>query len=123
MNIGPAFLGVPKAVSGMLSAEGKDIASIMVVAFGLLDSEFLEFQTLEHMMRNNTRNENTKPQIKMKQETKYGRTVSFGKTALTSYDLQQEPMDAKKASNLGANCGEDSEQEANSTSMVQNKMK
>lgn len=26
VNIGPAFLGVPKAVSNLLSAEGKDIA-------------------------------------------------------------------------------------------------
>ncbi|KAI3520575.1 hypothetical protein L1887_10025 [Cichorium endivia] len=152
MNIGPAFLGVPKAVSGMLSAEGKDIASIRAVAPGLLDSEFLGLQTLEHMMRvgrtwdsvvsllpkggdtiwgdldsspedglcdfesksyfptnskeNNTRNDDTKPQIEMKQETKYGRIVSFGKTALTSYDLLQELMDVKRVSNSGANCGE-----------------
>ncbi|XP_059625281.1 putative phospholipid:diacylglycerol acyltransferase 2 [Cornus florida] len=51
MNIGPAFLGVPKAVSNMLSAEGKDVAYIRAMAPGLLDSEILGLQTLEHVMR------------------------------------------------------------------------
>ena len=34
MNIGPAFLGVPKAVSNIFSAEGKDVAFIRSV-FGI----------------------------------------------------------------------------------------
>lgn len=51
MNIGPTFLGVPKAFSTILSAEGKDIAFIRAMAFGLLDSKFLGLQTLEHVMR------------------------------------------------------------------------
>ncbi|KAL7604094.1 hypothetical protein Lser_V15G20121 [Lactuca serriola] len=34
MNIRPVFLGVPKAVSGMLSAEGKDIAFFRAMAPG-----------------------------------------------------------------------------------------
>ncbi|XP_051113394.1 putative phospholipid:diacylglycerol acyltransferase 2 [Andrographis paniculata] len=51
MNIGPAFLGVPKAVSNMLSAESKDVAFIRAMAPGLLDSEMLGLQTLEHVMR------------------------------------------------------------------------
>ncbi|KAI3779033.1 hypothetical protein L2E82_08472 [Cichorium intybus] len=54
---------------------------------------------------NNSRNEDTKPQIEMKQETKYGRIVLFGKTVHTRYDLLQELMDAKMASNSGANFG------------------
>ncbi|KAG7559114.1 Alpha/Beta hydrolase fold [Arabidopsis thaliana x Arabidopsis arenosa] len=51
VNIGPAFLGVPKAVSNLLSAEGKDIAFARSLAPGLLDSELLKLQTLEHLMR------------------------------------------------------------------------
>ena len=31
MNIGPAFLGVPKAVSNLFSAEAKDVANIRFV--------------------------------------------------------------------------------------------
>lgn len=31
MNIGPAFLGVPKAVSNIFSAEGKDVAFVRLV--------------------------------------------------------------------------------------------
>ncbi|KAB2606599.1 phospholipid:diacylglycerol acyltransferase 2 [Pyrus ussuriensis x Pyrus communis] len=51
MNIGPAFLGVPKAVSNIFSAEGKDVAYIRAMAPGVLDSEFLGLQTFEHVMR------------------------------------------------------------------------
>ncbi|XP_071734900.1 putative phospholipid:diacylglycerol acyltransferase 2 [Rutidosis leptorrhynchoides] len=51
MNIGPAFLGVPKTVSGLLSAECKDVAFIRAMAPGLLDSELWGLQTMEHMMR------------------------------------------------------------------------
>ncbi|KAJ4724968.1 Phospholipid:diacylglycerol acyltransferase 1 [Melia azedarach] len=51
MNIGPAFLGVPKAVGNMFSAEGKDVAYIRAMAPGVLDSEILGLQTLEHVMR------------------------------------------------------------------------
>ncbi|KAJ0084711.1 hypothetical protein Patl1_30520 [Pistacia atlantica] len=51
MNIGPAFLGVPKTVSNLFSAEGKDIAYLRAMAPGVLDSEILGLQTLEHVMR------------------------------------------------------------------------
>ncbi|KAI3450656.1 hypothetical protein Pfo_007321 [Paulownia fortunei] len=51
MNIGPAFLGVPKAVGNLLSAESKDVAFIRAVAPGLLDSEIFGLQALEHVMR------------------------------------------------------------------------
>ncbi|GJT99126.1 putative phospholipid:diacylglycerol acyltransferase 2 [Tanacetum coccineum] len=50
MNIGATFLGVPKAVSSLLSAEGKDVAFIRAMAPGLLDSEILGLQTMERMM-------------------------------------------------------------------------
>ncbi|KAH1033691.1 hypothetical protein J1N35_045865 [Gossypium stocksii] len=38
VNIGPSFLGVPKAVSNILSAEGKDVAYFRAMAPGVLDS-------------------------------------------------------------------------------------
>ncbi|KAK4483680.1 hypothetical protein RD792_010881 [Penstemon davidsonii] len=52
MNIGGPFLGVPKAVSGLFSAEAKDIAIARAVAPGVLDMDvFGFFQTLQHVMR------------------------------------------------------------------------
>ncbi|XP_060187103.1 phospholipid:diacylglycerol acyltransferase 1-like isoform X1 [Lycium barbarum] len=51
MNIGGPFLGVPKAVSGLFSAEAKDIAAARSMAPRFLDSEMFNFQTLQHVMR------------------------------------------------------------------------
>ncbi|WOL20187.1 hypothetical protein Cni_G28990 [Canna indica] len=51
MNIGGPFLGVPKAVAGLFSAEAKDVAVARALAPGVLDSDFLGFQTLRHVMR------------------------------------------------------------------------
>ncbi|PPR89413.1 hypothetical protein GOBAR_AA31272 [Gossypium barbadense] len=50
VNIGPSFLGVPKAVSNILSAEGKDVA-YFAMAPGVLDSGTLGLRALEHVMR------------------------------------------------------------------------
>ncbi|KAG9130004.1 hypothetical protein Leryth_026740 [Lithospermum erythrorhizon] len=51
MNIGGPFLGVPKAVSGLFSAEAKDIAVARAVAPGVLDKDLFRIQTLQHIMR------------------------------------------------------------------------
>ncbi|KAJ0981191.1 hypothetical protein J5N97_009446 [Dioscorea zingiberensis] len=51
MNIGGPFLGVPKAVTGLFSAEAKDVAVARAIAPGFLDSDFLGLQTLRHVMR------------------------------------------------------------------------
>ncbi|CAL9779099.1 unnamed protein product [Musa acuminata subsp. burmannicoides] len=51
MNIGGPFLGVPKAVSSLFSAEAKDVAVARAIAPGVLDSDFLGLQTLRHVMR------------------------------------------------------------------------
>ncbi|KAJ6897095.1 hypothetical protein NC651_023087 [Populus alba x Populus x berolinensis] len=51
MNIGPVFLGVPKTISNLFSAGAKDVASIRAMDPGVLDSEILGLQTLEHVMR------------------------------------------------------------------------
>ncbi|XP_072978471.1 phospholipid:diacylglycerol acyltransferase 1 [Typha angustifolia] len=51
LNIGGPFLGVPKAVAGLFSAEAKDVAVARAIAPGVLDSDFLGLQTLRHVMR------------------------------------------------------------------------
>nr|XP_010917136.1 phospholipid:diacylglycerol acyltransferase 1 [Elaeis guineensis] len=51
MNIGGPFLGVPKAVTGLFSAEAKDVAVARAIAPGVLDSDLLGLQTLRHVMR------------------------------------------------------------------------
>ncbi|KAH7547097.1 hypothetical protein FEM48_Zijuj01G0270900 [Ziziphus jujuba var. spinosa] len=51
MNIGGPFLGVPKAVSGLFSAEAKDIAVARAIAPGFLDNDLFRLQTLQHVMK------------------------------------------------------------------------
>ncbi|EEF41018.1 phospholipid:diacylglycerol acyltransferase 1 isoform X1 [Ricinus communis] len=51
MNIGGPFLGVPKAVAGLFSAEARDIAVARAIAPGFLDNDMFRLQTLQHMMR------------------------------------------------------------------------
>ncbi|XP_047317017.1 phospholipid:diacylglycerol acyltransferase 1-like [Impatiens glandulifera] len=51
VNIGGPFLGVPKAVSGLFSAEAKDIAVARAIAPGVLDKDLFGLQTLQHIMR------------------------------------------------------------------------
>ncbi|GAB2267756.1 Phospholipid:diacylglycerol acyltransferase 1 [Dionaea muscipula] len=51
MNIGGPFLGVPKAVSGLFSAEAKDIAVARAMAPSVLDKDVFGLQTLQHVMR------------------------------------------------------------------------
>ncbi|VFQ96463.1 unnamed protein product [Cuscuta campestris] len=51
MNIGGPFLGVPKAITGLFSAEAKDIAAARAMAPSFLDNDMFGFQTLQHVMR------------------------------------------------------------------------
>lgn len=51
MNIGGPFLGVPKAVAGLFSAEAKDIAVARSVAPAFLDKDVFGLQTLKHVMK------------------------------------------------------------------------
>ncbi|EXB29675.1 Phospholipid:diacylglycerol acyltransferase 1 [Morus notabilis] len=51
INIGGPFLGVPKAVAGLFSAEAKDIAVARAIAPGFLDNDRFRLQTLQHVMR------------------------------------------------------------------------
>ncbi|GAB2274667.1 Putative phospholipid:diacylglycerol acyltransferase 2 [Dionaea muscipula] len=51
MNIAPAFLGVPKTVSYMLSAEAKHVAFLRSVAPGVFDSEIVRLQNVMRMFR------------------------------------------------------------------------
>ncbi|KAK1360287.1 Lecithine cholesterol acyltransferase-like protein [Heracleum sosnowskyi] len=52
MNIGGPFLGVPKSVPGLLSAEVRDIAVARAVAPGILDKDLFRLQMmLQHVMK------------------------------------------------------------------------
>ncbi|XP_042484585.1 phospholipid:diacylglycerol acyltransferase 1-like [Macadamia integrifolia] len=51
MNIAGPFLGVPKAVAGLFSAEAKDVAVARAIAPGVLDKDVFGLQTLQHVMR------------------------------------------------------------------------
>ncbi|KAI9076243.1 hypothetical protein K1719_041816 [Acacia pycnantha] len=51
MNTGPPFLGVPKMVKTIFSAEGKEDAFVRVMASGILNSGNLGLQTLEHFIQ------------------------------------------------------------------------
>ncbi|OAY36448.1 phospholipid:diacylglycerol acyltransferase 1 isoform X1 [Manihot esculenta] len=51
MNIGGPFLGVPKAVAGLFSAEARDIAVARAIAPVFLDKDIFSLQTLQHVMR------------------------------------------------------------------------
>ncbi|XP_057455103.1 phospholipid:diacylglycerol acyltransferase 1-like [Lotus japonicus] len=51
VNIGGPFLGVPKAISGLFSAEARDIAVARAIAPGFLDNDVFRLQTLQHVMK------------------------------------------------------------------------
>ncbi|CAL5443774.1 unnamed protein product [Camellia sinensis] len=51
MNIAGPFLGVPKAVAGLFSAEARDIAVARAIAPGFLDNDLFRLQTLQHVMK------------------------------------------------------------------------
>ncbi|XP_027348469.1 putative phospholipid:diacylglycerol acyltransferase 2 [Abrus precatorius] len=51
MNISPAFLGVPEAVSNMFLTEANDATFVRTVASGILKLYYLGRQTLEHVMQ------------------------------------------------------------------------
>ncbi|XP_022721562.1 phospholipid:diacylglycerol acyltransferase 1-like [Durio zibethinus] len=51
VNIGGPFLGVPKAIAGLFSAEARDIAVARAIAPGFLDNDIFHLQTLQHVMR------------------------------------------------------------------------
>ncbi|CAA6664245.1 unnamed protein product [Spirodela intermedia] len=132
MNIGGPFLGVPKAVAGLFSAEAKDVAFARAIAPGVLDSDLLGLQTLQHVMRMTRTWDSTMSMIQ-KGETRsgkpkhndsqvaedvkaekvvppldhsnYGRLVSFGKdvsVAPPSTIERIEFRDAIKGNNFAA---------------------
>ncbi|TKY64292.1 Phospholipid:diacylglycerol acyltransferase 1 [Spatholobus suberectus] len=51
VNIGGPFLGVPKAIAGLFSAEARDIAVARTIAPGFLDNDLFRLQTLQHVMK------------------------------------------------------------------------
>ncbi|XP_044497490.1 phospholipid:diacylglycerol acyltransferase 1-like isoform X1 [Mangifera indica] len=51
MNIGGPFLGVPKSIAGLLSAEAKDIAVARAITPSFLDHDLFHLQTLQRVMQ------------------------------------------------------------------------
>ncbi|KAJ7947919.1 Phospholipid:diacylglycerol acyltransferase 1 [Quillaja saponaria] len=97
MNIGPAFLGVPKAVSNIFSAEGKDVGFYRSMAPGVLDFDYLGLKTLEHIMRV-CRTWDSIISLLPK-----GRIISFGKPASPLPSSMFPTLDSKEIS-----CGSNS---------------
>ncbi|KAG6665075.1 phospholipid:diacylglycerol acyltransferase 1-like isoform X2 [Carya illinoinensis] len=72
MNIGGPFLGVPKAVAGLFSAEAKDIAAARAIAPGFLDNDMFRRQTLLHVMKMSRTWDSTMSMIPKGGETIWG---------------------------------------------------
>ncbi|KAL9370526.1 hypothetical protein Peur_035666 [Populus x canadensis] len=110
MNIGPVFLGVPKTISNLFSAETKDVASIRAMDPGVLNSEILGLQTLEHVMRkrysqasvgdNDTNGSDVKMGFRVKESDKYGRIISFGKETLQLSSSRLPSVDTKASTGI-----------------------
>ncbi|XP_018839708.1 phospholipid:diacylglycerol acyltransferase 1 isoform X2 [Juglans regia] len=72
MNIGGPFLGVPKAVAGLFSAEAKDVAAARAIAPGFLDNDMFRRQTLQHVMKMSRTWDSTMSMIPKGGETIWG---------------------------------------------------
>ncbi|KAI3512519.1 hypothetical protein L1887_19835 [Cichorium endivia] len=72
MNIGGPLLGAPKALSGLFSAEAKDVAFARGIAPGVLDSDLFQLQTLQHIMRMSRTWDSTMSMIPKGGETIWG---------------------------------------------------
>ncbi|KAI3763391.1 hypothetical protein L1987_53848 [Smallanthus sonchifolius] len=72
MNIGGPLLGAPKALAGLFSAEGKDIAFARGIAPGVLDADVFHLQTLQHIMRMSRTWDSTMSMIPKGGETIWG---------------------------------------------------
>ncbi|KAJ8756213.1 hypothetical protein K2173_024760 [Erythroxylum novogranatense] len=72
MNIGGPFLGVPKAVAGLFSAEARDIAVARAIAPGFLDNDIFRLQTLQHVMKMSRTWDSTMSMIPRGGETIWG---------------------------------------------------
>ncbi|WCJ39462.1 phospholipid:diacylglycerol acyltransferase [Euphorbia peplus] len=72
MNIGGPFLGVPKAIAGLFSAEAKDIAVARAIAPSFLDNDIFRLQTLQHVMKMSRTWDSTMSMIPRGGETIWG---------------------------------------------------
>ncbi|KAF8401055.1 hypothetical protein HHK36_014358 [Tetracentron sinense] len=88
MNIGGPFLGVPKAVSGLFSAEAKDIAVARAIAPGVLDSDVFRLQTLQHVMKMTRTWDSTMSMIPKGGDTIWG---GFDWSPEESYECNPKP--------------------------------
>eukprot|EP00258_Populus_trichocarpa_P002837 XP_002303252.3 phospholipid:diacylglycerol acyltransferase 1 [Populus trichocarpa] len=101
MNIGGPFLGVPKAVSGLFSAEAKDIAVARAIAPGVLDKDLFGFQTLQHIMRMSRTWDSTMSMIPKGGATIWGDLDWSPEEGYIPIKRKQKNTDTQKASQDG----------------------
>ncbi|XP_077240979.1 phospholipid:diacylglycerol acyltransferase 1-like [Tasmannia lanceolata] len=102
MNIGGPFLGVPKAVAGLFSAEAKDVAVARGIAPGVLDSDLFGLQTLQHVMRMTRTWDSTMSMIPKGGETIWGGLDWSPEEGYDCSPKKQKNNDTYAAANNGA---------------------
>ncbi|KAJ6427328.1 hypothetical protein OIU84_022843 [Salix udensis] len=95
VNIGGPFLGVPKAVAGLFSAEARDIAVARAIAPGVLHNGF---QTLQHMMRMSRTWDSTMSMIPKGGDTIWGDLDWSPEEGYSPMKRKQRNTDTQKAS-------------------------
>ncbi|CAN1168777.1 Phospholipid:diacylglycerol acyltransferase 1 [Linum perenne] len=106
MNIGGPFLGVPKAVAGLFTAEARDIAVVRALTPGFLDNDIFRLQTLQHIMRMSRTWDSTMSMIPKGGDTIWG-------------DLDSSPEDGYSPSKRGMGNNEtDSDNKLDQTTNV-----
>ncbi|XP_061948900.1 phospholipid:diacylglycerol acyltransferase 1-like isoform X1 [Populus nigra] len=98
INIGGPFLGVPKAVAGLFSAEARDIAVARAIAPGVLNNGF---QTMQHIMRMSRTWDSTMSMIPKGGDTIWGDLDWSPEEGYTPMKSKQRNTDTQKASQDG----------------------
>lgn len=105
VNIGGPFLGVPKAVAGLFSAEAKDIAVARAIAPGFLDNDIFRLQTLQHVMKMTRTWESTMSMIPKGGDTIWGGLDWFPEEGYSPGRKKQKNNDTQFSQSKNANYG------------------
>ncbi|KAK4365639.1 hypothetical protein RND71_013519 [Anisodus tanguticus] len=112
MNIGGPFLGVPKALAALFSAEARDIAIARSIAPVVMDKDLFRIQTLPYLMKMLRTWDSTVSMIPKGGETIWGGLdwmIAFGKDAAQKHSSDLKRIDfrgAVKGTNIAHNtCG------------------
>eukprot|EP01018_Ginkgo_biloba_P007414 Gb_12803 [translate_table: standard] len=99
MNIGGPFLGVPKTVTGLFSAEAKDVAVARAIAPGVIDLEIFGLQTLQHVMRMTRTWDSTMSMLPKGGETIWGGLDWSPEEGYDCHQKKDKPKEAHDVSN------------------------